>query len=1012
MKFSAIILSFCFSISTLYSQSITRPVNGVHDDRTNTYRLEHVNVVYGTDGIVKTDAIVIIKKGIIVVIADSKSIASLNSKDYADAQVVDCKGLYMYPSFIDLYSDYGVAKLAKTEKSGAGEQYLSKKKGAYYWNQAIHPETDASVLFSQDNAQASNYRTFGFGMALVHQTDGIARGTSSLVNFTDNGDQLSLLRANITSCLSFSKGLSSQDYPSSLMGSIALLRQLYYDGQTGLPERNLSVEAYQKNFKSPVLFQAEDPLNVLRAHQLSKEFNQTFWIKTNGNDFKHLKDYVGNNLHLIVPINFPKALASNNPLDAQHVSWTDLKSWECAPFNPRYLAENNIDFVITANGCKSADEFLKNLRKAVHSGWSEKSALAALTIKPASYLGIQKEYGSIEIGKHANFILCNGPLFEDKTLLIQNWIEGAPYVLKDNYAQDLRGTYAMNTEGLNFPFQLICKGNLNDYEWSLVNTKDNTKNKLKVNVSVNRQQVRISFNYPKKYFLNEVPQKDSLVELHLIGEITAAGMEGVYLSPLDANLKPWKAIITKTTDSSSIKKSDKIVELPELRYPFNPYGNVSLPKPVNFVFRNATICTNTQQGNIKADLWIRNGKIYKIGTNLTCPDSVKSEDFGGMFISPGIIDEHSHIAANGDVNEGTQSVTSEVRLGDVINSDDINIYRQLSGGVTSSHILHGSANPIGGQTQLIKLRWGMSPEEMKFRGAPGFIKFALGENVKQANWGENAVTRFPQTRMGVEQVLLDAFSRAKEYDLQKSKTIPAKFHKDLELEALVEIMHSQRFITCHSYVQSEINMLMHVADSFGFKVNTFTHILEGYKVADKMARHGVSGASTFSDWWAYKFEVMEAIPQNASLMSRWNIPVGINSDDAEMGRRLNQEAAKSVKYGGMNEMDAIKMCTLNPAKMLHVDAFVGSLAEGKDADFVVWTAAPLSVYAVATATYVDGICYYSLQDANQKSEFIKQDKQRLWHLMQDAKTAGEAVTNASASGENTYYSCGGEEDNH
>lgn len=1011
MKLFACFISMFLLVETVIAQPINRPTNGVQDERATMYKLEHVNVYYGTSGVLKMDATVIVKKGLIVAIADNASVKMLNTSEYASAQILDCKGLYMYPSFIDLYSDYGISKLARIDKTGPGEQNLSKKKGAYYWNQAIHPETDASLIFSQDNTQASSNRAFGYGMALVHQTDGIARGTSCLVNYADNGDQLTLLKSNVSACFSFSKGSSSQDYPSSLMGSIALLRQLYYDGQTGLQEKNLSVEAYQRSSKLPVLFQSEDPLNVLRAYQLSKEFNQVFWIKSNGTDFKHLKDYVGNNLHLIVPINFPKAIVANNPLDAQHVSWAEMKTWECAPYNPRYLSENKVDFVLTAAGCKSADEFFKNLRKAVHYGLEEKAALEALTIKPARWLGIQKEYGSIEIGKHANFILCNGPLFDDKTILIQNWIEGIPYILKDNYATDLRGEYSLKLASMDFPFHLVCKGALNDYEWSLVNEKE-SKNKLKVNVVVNRQQVRINFNYPTKYLLNDVPLKDSLIDLQLIGNITSIGMEGVYLNPSKNNLEDWTATIDKQNDSAVVKKSTKKYDLPVLRYPFNAYGNIQQPKSENFVFRNANIVTNTTAGNIQGDLWIKDGKIFKIGTHLMVPDSVLQADFGGMYISPGIIDEHSHIAASGDVNEGTQSVTSEVRLGDVINSDDINIYRQLSGGVTTSHILHGSANPIGGQTQLIKLRWGASPEEMKFKNAPGFIKFALGENVKQANWGENAVTRFPQTRMGVEQVLMDAFSRAATYKQKKAKALPGTFHTDLELEALVEIMEQKRFITCHSYVQSEINMLMHVADTFGFKVNTFTHILEGYKVADKMAKHGVSGASTFSDWWAYKFEVMEAIPQNASLMSRWNIPVGINSDDAEMGRRLNQEAAKSVKYGGMSEVDAFKMCTLNPAKMLHVDQYVGTLAEGKDADFVVWTATPLSVYAVVTATYIDGKCYYSLQDANQKSEFLKQDKQRLWQLMQDAKTAGEPTTNASPSGESTYYSCGGQEENH
>ena len=229
--------------------------------------------------------------------------------------------------------------------------------------------------------------------------------------------------------------------------------------------------------------------------------------------------------------------------------------------------------------------------------------------------------------------------------------------------------------------------------------------------------------------------------------------------------------------------------------------------------------------------------------------------------------------------------------------------------------------------------------------------------------------------------------------------------RDLELDALVEIMHSKRFITCHSYQQSEINMLMHVADSFHFKVNTFTHILEGYKVADKMKAHGISGASTFSDWWAYKFEVMEAIPYNAALMTKVGLNVAVNSDDAEMGRRLNHEAAKSMKYGDLTEAQAFKLCTLNPAKMLHVDKYVGSIAVGKDADVVLWSAHPLSVYAVVEKTFVDGICYYDKQQDEQKREWIKTERARLIAKMLQAKKDGEASQAATKEVE-SEYSCG------
>ena len=346
-----------------------------------------------------------------------------------------------------------------------------------------------------------------------------------------------------------------------------------------------------------------------------------------------------------------------------------------------------------------------------------------------------------------------------------------------------------------------------------------------------------------------------------------------------------------------------------------------------------------------------------------------------------------------------------MRIGDNLNPDDINIYRQLSGGVTTSHILHGSANTIGGQTQLIKLRWGVNAEELKFAGADPFIKFALGENVKRSS-STQGNTRFPDTRMGVDQVMNDAFQRAVDYQRnkkiadennKKKGAVPMAFRRDLELDALSEIINKKRFVTCHSYVQSEINATIKVAEKFGFTLNTFTHILEGYKVADKMKAHG-SNASTFSDWWNYKMEVVDAIPYNAYIMQQVGLNVAINSDDAEMARRLNQEAAKSVKYGGMTEELALDMVTINPAKMLHVDNKVGSIKVGKDADIVVWSDNPLSIYAKAEKTIVDGTIYF---DRDRDLTMRKQNQaertrliQKLTGAKRSAGAGGDAPRNS------------------
>jgi len=362
--------------------------------------------------------------------------------------------------------------------------------------------------------------------------------------------------------------------------------------------------------------------------------------------------------------------------------------------------------------------------------------------------------------------------------------------------------------------------------------------------------------------------------------------------------------------------------------------------------------------------------------------SAKVVDATGKHLTAGVIDEHSHIAAAG-INEGGQNSSAEVTIEDVIDPEDVNIYRNLAGGVTSIQILHGSANPIGGRSAIIKLKWGESAENLINKNAPKFIKFALGENVKQSR-SQNG-TRFPRTRMGVEQLFVDYFTRAKEYEAKKKSGQP--FRYDIELETLVEIMNGDRFISCHSYVQSEINMMMKVAEKFGFKMNTFTHILEGYKVADIMKEHGV-GASTFSDWWAYKYEVNDAIPYNAAIMHNVGITTAINSDDGEMSRRLNQEAAKTVKYGGVSEEEAWKMVTLNPAKLLHIDNRVGSIKVGKDADVVLWSDHPLSVYAKAEKTMIEGATYFDIEKDMQMRTKIKQERNELMAMMLQEKNKG------------------------
>jgi N-acetylglucosamine-6-phosphate deacetylase len=379
------------------------------------------------------------------------------------------------------------------------------------------------------------------------------------------------------------------------------------------------------------------------------------------------------------------------------------------------------------------------------------------------------------------------------------------------------------------------------------------------------------------------------------------------------------------------------------------------------------------------NLVIERGKITFVGEQLN-KSSVLLEG-RDVHITPGLIDCHSHSAILGSVNEGSLPSSAMCRIGDVVNSETPNLYQQLAGGLTTANLLHGSANPIGGQNQVIKLRDGASPEELKFEDAPPGIKFALGENVKQSNIpaGFGTSSRYPQTRMGVPAFHENRFTAAQQY-LQAWKDFNAKGgvppRRNLELEALGEIIEGKRLIHCHSYRQDEILAFLRVMERFKVRVGTLQHVLEGYKVADEIAAHG-AGASCFADWWAYKFEVYDAIPHAGSLMRERGVNVSFNSDSSDLARRLNTEAAKAVKFGGTPEVEALKFVTINPAKQLGLDKRVGSLEPGKDADFVVWSGPPLDSRSVVLQTWIDGKKYFDRSLAGERAAALAKEREEL-----------------------------------
>jgi imidazolonepropionase-like amidohydrolase len=413
------------------------------------------------------------------------------------------------------------------------------------------------------------------------------------------------------------------------------------------------------------------------------------------------------------------------------------------------------------------------------------------------------------------------------------------------------------------------------------------------------------------------------------------------------------------------------------------------------LIENATILTVSHGTIEKGSILIKDGKIAEVGKSIKAPKDAQVFDAAGQFVIPGIIDCHSHIAVDGSVNEGSISVSSMANIADVLDPDDIDIYRDLAGGVTIANVLHGSANSIGGQTVVIKLRWGQPASKLPFEGAVPGIKFALGENPKRSNFSiPGATPRYPATRMGVEETIRTAFAEARDYKKNwdeygkkvaagNKNAIPPR--RDLRLDPLVEVLEGKRYVHSHCYREDEILMLLRVAKEFGFKVRTFQHVLEGYKVADEIAAAG-TGASTFSDWWAYKVEAYDAIPYNAALMTRRGVLVSINSDDAEEATHLNQEAAKTMRYGGLTHDEALKLVTLNPAIQLGIDKRVGSIDVGKDADLVIYNHDPLSAYAVVQKTLIDGRVYFDRQrDIAERDAREKERKE----LMEKEKKAEE-----------------------
>ena len=957
----------------IHAQQDDAPVVGVSDKRVEVYGFKKARVVVDYQTTLENSDI-LISNGRIEAIGTNLTFPK-------GTVIYDLTGKTVYPSFVDAYAgNYGIkvqnpasetnpfAAFFSPPQRGGSLVATPEPRIADYWNDGINASYDILSEFIPDPKTATEYRQIGFGSVVTFKADGIARGTSALVATGDGKSNNMVLKNETSANYSLSRGHSADLYPFSEFGVIALLRQINYDAQwyKQLPAgyfHDDGLDAYTESLSLPQIFEVTNKLEILRADIIGKEFGINYIIKGAGDEYQTLNDIKKAGNKLIIPVNFPEAPDVKDPFDAASVTYKTLKHYELAPSNLSRVSGAGITFAITASDLKLRSGFLTNLRKAVKYGLSENEALKALTYTPASYVGATDLVGAIKKNMIANLLITSGNIFNDDCVVYENWVEGVPYRLVDLRIKDTRGTYELKIDTARY--KMILSGTFDKPVIKLI--ADTTELKG-ATFTIDKDLVSIVFDRSKQKY-------------RLSGYINNKDFEGKGQLE-NGEWFSWTATYSdnKTEADNSRKKPVKpIPELGKVIYPFTAFGRSELPKQEDILFKNATVWTSEKEGNLlNTDVLVLKGKIAQIGKNLNAPAGVRIIDATGKHLTPGIIDEHSHIAMDG-TNEMGQAITSEVRVGDIIDPEDQSIYRQLAGGVTLSHILHGSANPIGGQSILIKERWGHNAEELKVEGQVGFLKHALGENVKRTT------SRYPNTRMGVEQIIRDAYRRAIDYNNQwkvwnamkpaeRIGKVPPR--RDLELDPIVDVLEKRSFIECHTYLQSEGIMIMNLAKEFGVKVNSLIHFNEGYKIADQIAKNGAA-ASVFSDWWDYKYEVYEGISYNAAMLLSQGVLVCINSDDDEMGRRLNQEAAKIMKYGGISESQALDLVTINPAIMLHLGDRTGSIKVGKDADLVLWTDYPLSVYAHANKTMVDGIIYYDEEQDAKMKEQIDSERNRI-----------------------------------
>ncbi len=947
--------SLLFLLIFLYTEQTpaqTARVAGLRENTPGIFVLTNANIVTEPGNLLRETSLVV-RNGIIMALGHNVEIP-------ADATVIDLQGHMIYPGFIDMFATYGMT------------EYQSE--GPAYWNPQIRSHISSTLLFNPDKEKAAELRNQGF--VAVHTTPalGLLGGKTSVVSLGEKDAGQLIIRPDVAQHMAFrpSEALGS-GYPTSAMGAIALIRQSFYDAEWYVdahrtfneypaldrPETNKTLEAIAlaRQQSDPFVAEAENEQWFLRAAAIADEFGLPLWIRGSGHEYRRLEAIKNANLPIILPLDFPEIPDVSTPEQAINVSLEDLRHWYLAPENPAKLTNSGLTIALTAYG--SEKSFLKNLKTAVERGLDKTEALAALTTTPATLLGIDNHYGTIAPGKSASFIITDDELFESNTRIREVWIDGQRFDMQAGQ-EEARGQW------------MISSGK--DLEGAIIEISGNVRS-LRGTISCNNQKTRLTrARYDGQ-------------RLHIIFTGDSVGLDGIYR--LSANLSgdkllgageqstgeffTWTASRTQphSEDTDRPKQQLEPLELP-VRYPSMEYGISHIPEPAEHVLiRNATIWTQGPDGIMEnADLLVSSGRIAEVGYNISEPRRARVIDASGMHLTPGLIDPHIHASIAGGVNETGDAITSETRIADVMHGDNVWIYRLLAGGITSATLFHGSANPIGGQNAVIKMRWGQMPDALLIEDAAPGLKMALGENVKRMS------TRYPSSRQGTEQIIKDAFQAALEYQIawqdynKQAGVMPSR--RDLQLEPILEVIRGERGAHVHAYRQDEMLMMMRLAEEYGFTIASFEHTLEGYKIADELREHGAA-AVVWTDWSSFKVEAYDGILQNARLLNEVGVHTSLHSDNTQLSTRMNWEAAKTMMTG-VPEEEAMNFITLNPAKIMGIDHRVGSIEAGKDADFVLWNGHPMSTFTTAEQTWVDGIKYFDRNEDAREQESIKQER--------------------------------------